>query len=86
MLMVSLVNLNSTKSIISALTYASMTSAVADNFYRTFSDNDDNTKDQQEWLDRPQQSLGPVITGDKLEAKTHLKCSKQGKKQGKWVT
>ena len=28
----------------------------------------------------------PEMTGDKLEAKTHLECSKQGKSRGKQVT
>ena len=26
------------------------------------------------------------MTGDKLEAKTHLECNKQGKSREKWVT
>jgi len=28
----------------------------------------------------------PELTGDRMEAKTCLRCSKQGKSRGKWVT
>ena len=49
-----------------------------DNFYRTFDDNGGGSTKVDGWT--------PVMTGDKLEAKTRLRCSKQQKTGGKWVT